>query len=75
MTRIADTAAAASPTRRPARAAWVSPFRLFALARQRHQLSDLSDEQLDDIGFSRAEAEAEAARPFWDVPPHWQNRS
>lgn len=34
-------------------------------ARQRRQLATLSDAQLDDIGISRAEADAEAAKPFW----------
>jgi uncharacterized protein YjiS (DUF1127 family) len=34
-------------------------------ARQRRQLAQLSDAQLDDIGVNRAEARAEAAKPFW----------
>ena len=34
-------------------------------ARQRRQLADLSDRQLADIGISRAEACAEAGKPFW----------
>jgi hypothetical protein len=32
---------------------------------QRLDLSQLTDEQLDDIGLSRREATREAARPFW----------
>jgi uncharacterized protein YjiS (DUF1127 family) len=34
-------------------------------ARQRRQLAELDDRQLDDIGISRAEALCEAAKPFW----------
>lgn len=33
--------------------------------RQRQHLKDLDDHLLKDIGLSRAEAEGEAARPFW----------
>ncbi len=36
-------------------------------ARQRRQLAELSDRQLADIGISRAEACAEAQRPFWQA--------
>ncbi|WP_265519551.1 DUF1127 domain-containing protein [Nitratireductor luteus] len=34
--------------------------------RSRIALQELSDEQLKDIGISRADAFREAARPFWD---------
>ena len=34
-------------------------------ARQRRHLSELSDHMLKDIGLSRADVEAEAAKPFW----------
>jgi uncharacterized protein YjiS (DUF1127 family) len=34
-------------------------------ARQRRQLAELSDRQLADIGINRAEACAEAGKPFW----------
>jgi uncharacterized protein YjiS (DUF1127 family) len=33
--------------------------------RQRRVLADLEDRLLDDIGRTRAEAQAEARRPFW----------
>ena len=36
-------------------------------ARQRRQLLQLTREQLDDIGVSVREAEAEAAKPMWRV--------
>ncbi len=34
-------------------------------ARQRRQLLSLSDHMLKDIGISRADAEGEASKPFW----------
>ena len=36
-----------------------------AKQQQRQQLRQLSDRLLDDIGISRAQAEKEAAKPFW----------
>lgn len=36
------------------------------LARERRQLLALSDHMLKDIGLTRADAEREASRPFWD---------
>lgn len=38
------------------------------LAAQRRQLHGLDGRILKDIGVSRAEAEWEARRPFWDDP-------
>lgn len=38
------------------------------LYRERRLLRMLSDHQLRDIGLTRAQAEAEAERPFWDDP-------
>jgi uncharacterized protein YjiS (DUF1127 family) len=34
-------------------------------ARQRRQLAELSDHMLRDIGLTRADAWAEAEKPFW----------
>ena len=34
-------------------------------ARQRHQLHRLGERELRDIGLSRADVEAECAKPFW----------
>lgn len=45
--------------------------RMAALRRQRLDLARLDDRLLCDIGLSRTEAEAEAARPAWDAPRHW----
>lgn len=46
--------------------------RAFALTEQRHKLSELDDSRLEDLGLSRAEAQAEARRPFWDAPKGWK---
>ncbi len=40
----------------------------FRTARQRRQLMGLDDRALKDIGVSRADAELEWSRPFWDLP-------
>ena len=45
--------------------------RLISLASQRRALAALDADQLDDLGLTRAEAAAEAARPIWDAPYHW----
>lgn len=43
-----------------------------ALRYQRKRLTRLTDEQLHDIGLTRDQAIAEAARPVWDVPAGWK---
>ncbi len=43
-----------------------------ALGRQRSHLASLDDHMLADIGIDRSSAEAEARRPIWDAPQHWQ---
>jgi uncharacterized protein YjiS (DUF1127 family) len=54
--------------KRPARL----PFRsAINLLRSRRQLNTLTDAQLYDIGITRAQARAEAARPVWDAPESW----
>lgn len=42
-----------------------------AVARSRRQLAGLTDDQLCDIGLSRAEAVQEANRSVWDVEDAW----
>ena len=37
------------------------------LSRQRKQLNQMSDALLKDAGISRADAESETERPFWDT--------
>ena len=39
---------------------------------QRRALARLDDAALADIGKTRAQAQAEAHRPLWDVPQHWR---
>lgn len=36
-------------------------------AQQRHQLHQMSERELRDIGLSRADVESECAKPFWRV--------
>lgn len=36
--------------------------------RERRMLLGMNDRALNDIGFSRSDAYAEAHRPFWDIP-------
>ncbi|NCO85596.1 MAG: DUF1127 domain-containing protein [Rhodobacterales bacterium] len=45
---------------------------MFALRAQRRRLAALDAAQLRDLGLTRAQAAAEAARPVWDVPAHWR---
>jgi len=47
--------------------------RLFAVWRQRRVLQHLDDRALEDIGITRAQAEAEARRRPWDAPETWRN--
>lgn len=66
-----------SPARAPAR-----PSRFAALfervtlwleaRRQRRELASLNDAMLRDIGLSRADAEGEYRRHFWDLPDGWR---
>ena len=43
-------------------------LKAFRVSRQRKRLTEMSTQQLADIGLSRTQAETEAARPFWDLP-------
>ncbi|OED50321.1 DUF1127 domain-containing protein [Leisingera sp. S232] len=40
--------------------------------RQRRQLARLDARALEDIGVTRAEAEAEARGGFWKAPDYWR---
>ncbi len=35
--------------------------------RQRCMLSELTDEQLRDVGLTRRDVQRECAKPFWDI--------
>ena len=39
---------------------------------ERKHLTTLDDARLSDIGLTRAQVMAEAARPLWDVPRGWR---
>lgn len=45
---------------------------LFHVWRQRQALRELDAAALRDIGVTRAEANAEANRSFWDAPDSWR---
>lgn len=51
---------------------WPRLADLLALGAQRRALVRLDDRLLADIGLTRAQALAEADRPFWDAPRHWR---
>ncbi len=55
-------------TCRPAREDRVSLLDLMALHRQRRALARQDADALEDLGLTRAEADAEARRRFWDIP-------
>lgn len=43
---------------------------LLSVTRQRAALARMDNAQLRDLGLTRAEADTEARRPFWDLPTH-----
>lgn len=45
---------------------------MLSVQRSRHDLANLSDDQLRDIGLSREQVNHEIARPIWDVPANWR---
>ena len=47
---------------------WKHIARWYELTRQRHQLEQMSDAGLKDLGLSRADIYKEIERPFWDDP-------
>lgn len=47
---------------------WKRIARWYELTRQRHQLEQMSDAGLKDLGLSRADIYQESERPFWDDP-------
>lgn len=71
MTTLTTARPALSPAARPARTIFEALGQMVALRRQRRALATLDAEQLRDIGVGRAQAQAEAMRPVWDVPANW----
>lgn len=41
---------------------------MLEISRERRALARADEKTLSDLGLTRDEAEAEARRPFWDVP-------
>lgn len=46
--------------------------RLLNVWRQRQTLRTLDADALRDIGLTRAQADAESRRSFWDAPESWR---
>lgn len=65
--RIALSRPVSSP-----RLARLSLQRAVALWRSRRALAALDAAQLDDVGISAQQAQAEAQRPLWDAPSSWK---
>lgn len=63
-----NTQSATAPKRLPSGLIGLT-LRVFARCYDRHlqrlDLSELTDEQLDDIGLSRRDVERESSKPFW----------
>ncbi|UWQ93299.1 DUF1127 domain-containing protein [Rhodobacteraceae bacterium M382] len=56
----------------PRNRSWsVTLITALAVARQRRALKKLDAAALDDIGITKAQAEAESSRLAWDAPDHW----
>ncbi len=68
-TKLIAMAPVPAATRSAASRERVSPWRLIAVWRERHawryDLRRFDDRMLMDIGMSRADAEAEIAKPLW----------
>ena len=80
MTRNIGIMSLRAPARRMVKPASLARWVTFAIERvltmleiyrQRRALLALDDRLLSDIGISRADAEGEAARRYWDLPRHY----
>jgi uncharacterized protein YjiS (DUF1127 family) len=65
-----NTACAPAQTPRPVTG--FSVRQSLSVWRERRALRGLDAAQLRDLGLSRRQAHAEAARPIWDVPAYWR---
>jgi len=73
MTALDRSAAAAKHGFAAARPSFLGRIaRALATRRERQALLTLDDALLRDIGLTREEALAEAARPLWDAPATWR---
>lgn len=71
MTQIARTTRLVQATYRTGGSALARFVQVYAGWQQRKRLATLDDAILRDIGLTRHEAEAEAARPIWNAPDQW----
>lgn len=68
MAYIENNTCIVAPAARPT----VSLRQLYNVWRSRRALATLDEAALNDVGLNRAQAEKEAARPFWDAPQSWR---
>ena len=71
MSQIAHTIRLVQVTYRTGGSALARFVQVYAGWQQRKRLATLDDASLRDIGLTRHEAEAEAARPIWNAPDQW----
>lgn len=56
------------------RPAWLERIlTMFDTEKTRIDLSRVSDEQLKDLGLTRADVQAELTKPEWNVPNYWRS--
>jgi uncharacterized protein YjiS (DUF1127 family) len=71
MTQIARSARLVQSTARTTSTVLSRFIQVYAAWSQRKRLATLDDALLRDIGLTRHQAEAEAARPIWNAPAQW----
>ena len=60
------------PLRANRKTGWVARLlTLIAIRRERLRLSEMTPEQLNDIGVTPEQARREASRAAWDAPDRW----
>lgn len=70
VTNVARGAGRQASSRASLRRLVVLLERWMELRRERRRLLELSDAMLRDLGLTRADAEHEGSRWFWDLPQH-----
>ncbi len=68
MSMITDFAPAHLRTQRNKRSVFGTLMTAFKVMRERTALSQMTEDELADIGLSVEQANREVARPIWDVP-------
>lgn len=72
MSSLSQAHTCPKPERRARPSLWAQITQTIGLVRQRRSLAALDAHILRDIGITPDEAQAEAAKPLWDVPRHWR---